>query len=148
MIVPASTCCPSPRLTPSRCPAESRPFLLLLPAFLCAISLLLRLGPGLARCTRLRGGLLLGSRCRGRSLLLRCLRLRSSRAWLRRRRRGRSLRLGRRGGHIGLRLGLGSRPGLLLAVGIDGVDADAHQVLSMPGPAPVLDLLLELEADP
>src|SRR5918992_2869625 len=38
MIVPASTSCPSPRLTPSRLPALSRPFLLDEPAFLCAMA--------------------------------------------------------------------------------------------------------------
>src|SRR5688572_29507204 len=37
MIVPLRTYCPSPRLTPSRLPALSRPFLLDEPAFLCAI---------------------------------------------------------------------------------------------------------------
>src|SRR5438552_15903352 len=37
MIVPASTCWPSPRLTPSRWPTLSRPFLLDEPAFLCAM---------------------------------------------------------------------------------------------------------------
>src|ERR671915_1534136 len=37
MIVPDRTNWPSPRLTPSRLPALSRPFLLDEPAFLCAI---------------------------------------------------------------------------------------------------------------
>src|SRR5687767_5538233 len=37
MIVPDRTYWPSPRLTPSRLPALSRPFLLDEPAFLCAI---------------------------------------------------------------------------------------------------------------
>src|SRR5687767_3015186 len=37
MIVPERTYWPSPRLTPSRCPALSRPFLLDEPAFLCAM---------------------------------------------------------------------------------------------------------------
>src|SRR6187401_3403925 len=38
MIVPERTKCPSPRFTPRRLPALSRPFLLDEPAFLCAMN--------------------------------------------------------------------------------------------------------------
>src|SRR6185295_20226352 len=43
MMLPASTCSPPKRLTPSRFDSESRPFFELPPAFLCAMSLLLAL---------------------------------------------------------------------------------------------------------
>src|SRR5262245_25984647 len=41
MMLPASTCSPPKRFTPSRFDSESRPFFELPPAFLCAMSLLL-----------------------------------------------------------------------------------------------------------
>src|SRR5580658_779000 len=39
MMLPASTCSPPKRFTPRRLECESRPFLVLPPAFLCAMSL-------------------------------------------------------------------------------------------------------------
>src|SRR6476619_7238486 len=48
MIVPEWTNCPSPRLTPRRLPALSRPFLLDEPAFLCAIGYSSVSGSGVA----------------------------------------------------------------------------------------------------
>src|SRR5579862_1949896 len=47
MMLPASTCSPPKRFTPSRLECESRPFLVLPPAFLCAMTVFLQ-QPGLA----------------------------------------------------------------------------------------------------
>src|SRR6516162_5652541 len=49
MMLPASTCSPPKRFTPRRLEWESRPFLVLPPAFLCAMSCFL---PGYCRSAR------------------------------------------------------------------------------------------------
>src|ERR1700722_9303958 len=56
MISPAFTCWPPKRLTPRRWALESRPLRLDDAPFLCAISVLLRLGPGLRLGVRLALG--------------------------------------------------------------------------------------------
>src|SRR4029079_1266253 len=176
MIVPDRTSRPSPRYTPSRCPTLSRPFLLLLPAFLCAIAVTPRPSrPSWSWPARAAWAWRLAPRClrRGRCLGLRLCRprprdarlglhlVRRSRClgncgWpclrrpprpLLRPRPRRPLRL-RLGRCGGLGLGLRGRSGLdRAATGRDLVDPHQAHMLPMTGSTAILDLLLELEDD-